>query len=150
MQGDHPNPKENPKRKEPIKGRFFLLVLKLLLNPKDIIYLSNMNWMPKIIAKPPPTSLINSLCFITSFPRPPALYPNIINIRERPIKKEKISIAIRGIFFLFPISFKLNPAIKAIYEGINGKIQGVKKVINPAIKAKEKLTLSKFYHSFSV
>ena len=67
-------------------------------------------------------------------PTAEAVAPKIIKTNEKP--RENKIVLISTTLLSCSISFKFFPVIYEIYPGIMGKTHGVKKLINPAPKAK--------------
>ena len=68
------------------------------------------------------------------FPTADAVTPRAIKTRENP--KENKTVLYKTFVLSESISLRFFPVIYEIYPGIIGNTQGVKKLINPAPKAK--------------
>ena len=87
-----------------------------------------------------PAAILNSLEKNNKiFPTVEAVIPSEINTKEKP--NEKRIVLTKTMFLSFSISSKLFPVIYEIYPGIIGNTQGVRKLINPAPKAKASLII---------
>ena len=140
IQGVHPNPKAAPTSNGKAKLLLYLFVkirISLFIKFKLIMPIS---WSEKKIIIMPAMILKIFELNKNNFPINEAVEPNEIKTSEKP-KVKKIVLKIIKFFFSFFILLSDVPEIYDMYPGINGRTHGDKKLIKPAKKATDSVTV---------
>lgn len=129
-QGDHPLENAAPTKNEPRYPTGFEAIEKRVSLSKNFGLYPDVINTPSKIKIIPPTFFIMSLFSKKILPTAVIDNPRIVNTVENPKIKKMECLSVRNLFSS-EISLMVRPVRYITYVGINGKIHGVKKVINP-------------------